>query len=84
MQEIEILSSGIAGFILQVVQEKIQGDIPKNQKVLLSIALNITSAVALFALFNYNQDITYTALFESTRNFAIGYTVNQAKHYLKK
>lgn len=82
---ISAIGASGGGLLMQIIQEKWQGEILPRDKILLSILSNFIVAFLLFLLFQFDYTNTSWSDFLSiARNFVISYITNQVKHITTK
>ena len=82
---ISAIGASGGGLLMQIIQEKWQGEILPRDKILLSIFSNFIVAFLLFLLFQFDYTNTSWSDFLSiARNFVISYITNQVKHITTK
>lgn len=82
---ISAIGASGGGLLMQIIQEKWQGEILPRDKILLSVLSNFIVAFLLFLLFQFDYTNTSWSDFLSiARNFVISYITNQVKHITTK
>ena len=82
----DTLISLISGSLLQITQEKLQNRIPKRLNFIISIIVNLFSAIFVYILFNF-ETLDFSNIqnwYKIAINFGIQYSINQLVHHTTK